>query len=106
MYIRIYVSVYVCMYVCMYVHKFCLQTKPPIPSSPCNHIANLHKILFLHRERANPRVPPGSDRKKKIQDPPLKRLKDMLLIYYILYRYYMSGSVITWGKRKKSSAIQ
>ena len=54
---------YACMYVCMYV---CIRThiqrpnNPPIPSSLCDYMANLHNFV-LHRERANPRVPPCND---------------------------------------------
>ena len=50
--------VYERMNVCMYVRIYMcyVLANPLIPSSPCNHIENLH-ILFLNRERANPRVP-------------------------------------------------
>ena len=47
---------YVCMYIHMYVVTCYVLPNPPIPSSPSNHIANLHNLLCLHRERADPRL--------------------------------------------------
>ena len=48
---------YVCMHVCMYIRTYMLYvhtcyvlTNPPIPSSPCNHMANLHKKIYIARE--------------------------------------------------------
>ena len=49
------------MYVCIirmytYVHTCYVLTNPPIPSSPCNHMANLHKLFFCIA-REGPRGP-------------------------------------------------
>jgi hypothetical protein len=48
---------YVYVYVCMYVVRTCyVLTKPPIPSSPCNHIVIL-RPNFFYIARANPNGP-------------------------------------------------
>ena len=46
-----YIRMYVCMYVCMYVYICCVLTKPPIPSSRCEHFVNLRpKNLYFMNE--------------------------------------------------------
>jgi hypothetical protein len=45
-----YVCVCVCMYLCMYVHTYCVLTNPPIPSSPCDHMAK-NKIISFYITR-------------------------------------------------------
>jgi hypothetical protein len=71
LYIYIHIHTYVCMYVRMYghvrmyVHTCCVIINPPIPSSRFKHFVFLRPIFFLLHKRANPRVIPCNDLKKR-----------------------------------------
>ena len=58
-------SMYVCIYVCIYIRTCYVLTKPPIQSSPCNHIANLRPNVF-YNAREQTQGPPLVTNLKKL----------------------------------------
>jgi hypothetical protein len=51
-YVCMYACMHACMYICMYVyvHTYNVLTNPPIPSSLCDYMANLHNFFYIVRE--------------------------------------------------------
>jgi hypothetical protein len=58
-YIYIYAYIYMHIYIYahtynMYVHTYYVLTNPPIPSSPCNHVAEYKNICFYITREVTP----------------------------------------------------
>ena len=89
--VHIYTYIYVFMYVSTYIYIYYDLTNPPIPSSPCNHMANFFSKYFFYIAReGHPRVPPCNDYFFSLIFPSL----------YIgtFIKYFFFGTSKTWWR--------